>query len=143
VTLEARVVADTSVVVSAALLPGSVPRLALDMVVTRGKLLLSEAILAELSEVLQRPKFDKYVSPARRLEFLAALLAETEMITTKSTIVACRDPKDDKFLDLAVDGKASCIVSGDADLRALHPFRGIPILTPQQFLEQTTNHGSN
>ena len=42
----------------------------------------------------------------------------------------CRDPKDDKFLELALNGKATHIVSGDEDLLVLHPFRGIPILTP-------------
>ena len=141
-TIEARVVADTNVVVSAALLPRSVPRRALDTVLTDGTLLLSEACLAELSEVLQRPKFDKFVSPERRLEFLASLIAEAEMIAVASNIVACRDPKDDKFLDVAVDGGSNYIVSGDADLLALHPFRGISILTPQQFLEETAKDDS-
>ncbi len=54
---------------------------------------------------------------------------------------ACRDPKDDKFLDLAVNGQATCLISGDADLLALHPFRGIAILTPAQFLQTLSQEG--
>jgi predicted nucleic acid-binding protein len=50
-------------------------------------------------------------------------------------IVACRDPKDDKLLELAVCGQAEYIVTGDADLIALHPFQGVQILTPNTFLE--------
>jgi predicted nucleic acid-binding protein len=49
--------------------------------------------------------------------------------------VACRDPKDDKFLSLAVCGRATHLVTGDADLLALNPFEGIRIVTPRQFLE--------
>ena len=49
-------------------------------------------------------------------------------------IVACRDPKDDKFLDLAVSGQATHLVTGDPDLLALHPFRGIDIVTARAFL---------
>ena len=48
---------------------------------------------------------------------------------------ACRDPRDDKFLDVAVHGSADALVTGDADLLALHPFHGVPILTPSHFLE--------
>jgi predicted nucleic acid-binding protein len=50
------------------------------------------------------------------------------------TITDCRDAKDNKFLELAVSGKADCVVSGDSDLLVLNPFRGISILTPREFL---------
>ena len=49
-------------------------------------------------------------------------------------VTACRDPDDDMFLEVAVNGRATHIVTGDKDLLALHPFRGIPILTPADFL---------
>ena len=45
-----------------------------------------------------------------------------------------KDPEDNKFLELAVNGNANVIVSGDADLLALHPFRGIPIEAPAKFM---------
>ena len=71
-----------------------------------------------------------------RLEFLAVLLREATLIQVDVHIGACRDPKDDKFLELAVTGQADCIVSGDQDLLVLHPFRGVPIVTPRGFVEE-------
>jgi predicted nucleic acid-binding protein len=50
-------------------------------------------------------------------------------------VTDCRDPKDNKFLALAIDGQADAIIRGDDDLHVLHPFRGIPILTPREFVE--------
>ncbi len=47
----------------------------------------------------------------------------------------CRDSDDDKFLELAVSQKVTCIVSGDQDLLVLNPFQGIPILTADEFLQ--------
>ncbi len=57
------------------------------------------------------------------------------LIKPSVEIVECRDPKDDKFLELAYSAKAKCIVSGDQDLLVLHPFRGIPIKTAAEFLK--------
>lgn len=68
------------------------------------------------------------------MRFLVALLKETELIEITTSVTACRDVKDNKFLELAVSGKADYIVSGDEDLLVLNPFRGIPILTPRNFL---------
>ena len=51
------------------------------------------------------------------------------------TIKECRDPKDDTILEVAINGKATHIITGDQDLLELHPFRGVAILTPKQFLE--------
>jgi uncharacterized protein len=129
-----RIVIDTNIVVSAALLPRSVPRQAFDAAISHGKLLISKATTVELGEVLRRPKFNRYLTEGKRLEFLALLMREAEGVEVNEVIAECRDPKDDKFLELAVNGAASHIISGDADLLALHPFRGIAILTPQAFL---------
>jgi len=129
-----RVVVDTGVAVSAVLLPRSVPRQAFDLAVERGRLLVSEATVAELDEVLRRPKFNKYASEEKRLEFFAALVREAEVVKVTEAVTECRDPKDDKFLELSVSGKASHLLSGDADLLVLHPFRGIAVVTPQDFL---------
>jgi len=51
--------------------------------------------------------------------------------------MACRDPSDDQFLELAVNGKADCVISGDDDLLSMTIFRGIPIITPAKFLTLT------
>ena len=129
-----RTVIDTGVVVSAVLLPRSVPRQAFDVATARGRLLVSDAMIAELDEVLRRPKFDKYVSEMRRLEFLAALVREAEVVDVVDVVVDCRDSKDNKVLELALSGKGSHIVTGDSDLLVLHPFGVIAIMSPQSFL---------
>jgi putative PIN family toxin of toxin-antitoxin system len=95
---------------------------------------VSDETIAELDDVLHRPKFDKYVSETQRLEFLAALVREAELIDVVDVITDCRDPKDNKFLELALSGRASHVVTGDTDLLVLHPFREIAIVTPQSFL---------
>ncbi|MBE7473763.1 MAG: putative toxin-antitoxin system toxin component, PIN family [Anaerolineales bacterium] len=124
---------DTNVIVSALLLKHSVSRQAFDMAFASGELLLSLAVISELNEVLKRKQFDKYILEEERMQFLAVLVREATLIEITETITECRDPKDDKFLELAIGGKAACIVSGDKDLLVLHPFRGIPILTPVGF----------
>jgi len=67
---------------------------------------------------------------------LAALVNQAKFVEITETITECRDPKDNKFLELAVCGGADCLISGDGDLLALHPFRGIRILPPQAFLNE-------
>lgn len=82
------------------------------------------------------PKFDRYVSRARREALLERLAPSVEIFEIVQRVRACRDPKDDKFLELAVNSEASVIVTGDEDLLSLHPFRGIDILGPAAFLER-------
>jgi uncharacterized protein len=64
------------------------------------------------------------------------VLARAEAVTIIERVVACRDPTDDKFLELAVNGNADIVLTGDADLLALNPFRGIPIVAPGSFIQQ-------
>lgn len=68
--------------------------------------------------------------------FLKLLLLRGKEVNPGRTIRACRDPKDDKFLEVAVAGRADVLVSGDADLQSLHPFENVPILSPASFLER-------
>src|SRR5438067_3566385 len=102
---ETRTVIDTSIAVSAVLLPRSVPRQAFDAAAARGKLLVSAATVAELDEVLRRPKFNKYVPEEQRLEFLAALLRDAELVEVTAVLAECRDPRYNKILELAVGGR--------------------------------------
>ena len=131
-----RAVLDTNVTVSAALLPRSTPRRAFDQVLGQGTLLISVATLAELNEVLCRPRFDRYLREEERLEFLATVVRESELVEETAAVSVCRDPKDDKFLELALSGAATHIISGDDDLLSLHPFRGIAILSPHDFVTE-------
>ena len=131
-----RFVFGTNVLISAALLPRSKPRQALDYALKQGKLLLSFAALAELCEVLTRKRFRRYIDEDDVWIFVATLTREAEWVDVDVRIAACQDPKDDKFLELAVSGHADCIISGDSDLLVLNPFQGIPVITPQAFLEK-------
>jgi putative PIN family toxin of toxin-antitoxin system len=92
--------------------------------------------LLELNEVITRTKFDKYLSEEKRKQFLAALVKQAEFLEVNEKITDCRDSKDNKFLELAISGEAECFISGDGNLLVLHPFRGIPILQPGEFLKQ-------
>ena len=116
-----RAVFDTSVVVSAVLLPHSVPRRAFDRAQDEGKVLISEATVDELNEVLAAAVFEKYVKKFRGLEFLSALNRKAEWIRVTEFVLECRDPKDNKFLELAVSGGATHLISGDNDLLVLQP----------------------
>lgn len=134
-----RFVFDTNVIVSALLLKESVSRKAFDEAQNQGQLLISLDTLTELNEVLRREKFNKYVTEQERLQFLSALVKKAVLVEITDIIKECRDPKDDRFLELAVSGKANYIVSGDKDLMTLHPFRGISIVSPDQLLGSLTD----
>jgi putative PIN family toxin of toxin-antitoxin system len=129
-----RIVIDAGVFVSAAILSRSVPRKAFDRALTVGTPLLSDATFDELYEVVNRKKFDRYSSVEYRQLFFAEYFSRVQIVDVAVEIRECRDPNDDMYLELAVSGNASHIVTGDADLLALHPFRGIEIVTPQEFL---------
>ena len=131
-----RAVLDTNVMVSALLFPDSPPGRVLDHITENGSLLVSEATRSELIDVFIRPRFDRYLGEDDRLALLGPLHGTWEAVEITQTITACRDPKDDKFLELAVSGRATHIISGDRDLLALHPFRGIPVLSPRSFLSE-------
>lgn len=131
-----RIVLDTNVLISGALSITSTPARALEMAISTGDLLASMATLRELTEKLLSPKFDAYVSRDRREALLPRLSPLVQIVTILQTFHASRDPNDDKFLDVAVNGRADVIVTGDGDLLSLHPFRGIAILTPAAYLER-------
>jgi putative PIN family toxin of toxin-antitoxin system len=127
-------VIDTNVIISALLFRSSVARQSFDKALNNGYILQSFETIGELDNVLRREKFNKYITETERLQFLGELVAQAKLIQIVETITECRDPKDDKFLELAINGNANFIVSGDQDLLVLHPFRDIPILNPTAFL---------
>jgi putative PIN family toxin of toxin-antitoxin system len=133
-TPDLRVVVDTNAAVSAMLLPLSVPRQALDRAMREGRLLVSAATVTELDEVIRHPKFDKYLSEEERIEFLTTLVHEAELVNVADVVTDCRNPRDNKFLELTVSARATHIVTGDRDLLVLHPYRGIAIVSPGTFV---------
>jgi putative PIN family toxin of toxin-antitoxin system len=99
-------------------------------------MLASEATNLEIVEVLSRPKFDRYVIPEIRRQLASEYIRACESIHVHSTIRARRDSKDNKSLELAVNGRAGLVLTGDLDLLALHPFRKIAVLSPAQYLAE-------
>jgi putative PIN family toxin of toxin-antitoxin system len=131
---KARIVVDTNVLISRLLLPPSVSGRAISKAVQVGQLLVSIATMDELAVVLGRAKFDPYLAVADRQEFVRLLGRIAEMVPIVRRVRACRDPRDDRFLEVAVNGRADLIITGDGDLLELDPFMGIAILRPAAYL---------
>jgi putative PIN family toxin of toxin-antitoxin system len=98
----------------------------------------SAETLDELAQVLDRKKFDRYLDKESRRDFVELMRRHLHLFPVQPADLAaadppCRDPSDTKFLALALASEADTLVSSDEDLLVLHPWRGIPILTPAQF----------
>lgn len=130
-----RLVPDTNVLISRLLVPRSVAAEAVRWAFDHSLILMSEHTLDELKRVLNRSKFDRYVSLEDRQSFIQQIERLYESVEIETSLSVCRDPKDDKFLDVAVSGNADIILTGDQDLLILHPFREIAIISPRQFLD--------
>ncbi len=120
-----RYVFDTNVIISALLFNTSVPGQAFTRTLDKGMILISQSLVEELSDVLGRDKFNRYVTREERESFFESLIRESELVEINEAVQACRDPKDDWILELAVNGNASFVVTGDDDLLVLNPFRSI------------------
>nr|WP_294501521.1 putative toxin-antitoxin system toxin component, PIN family [uncultured Rhodopila sp.] len=130
------VVLDASTFVSAALKVSSIPERALFRAVTEpDRLILSRDVENEYREVIFRPKFDRFVSVERRQLILDTVIVAADRVEPVETVRECSDPKDDKYLALAAAGRADVIVSSDTrHLLPMHPWRGIWILSPADYL---------
>ena len=135
------VVIDTQIILRATLNERSLPGKLLFDLGYLYTLAISPAVRAEIADVLSRPKLRQKFpgltdeSTARVLAVLDAGLQITPEITPEITPAVSRDPKDDMFLALAVESKATYLVSEDNDLLVLDPYRGIRILTVVEFLQ--------
>ena len=125
---------DTNALISAHLLVGSMSRKAYDKAFDKGILIYSAATFDEFAKTFIRSKFEKYLPLAKRTEVIREFQSRAALIDVDLLISASRDPKDNKFLELAIGANASCIITGDKDLLVLNPFRGIPILNAADFL---------
>lgn len=136
-----RVVFDTSTLVGAAIRPDSIPDRALQIAMGSHELLVSDETLHELEAVLVRKRFDRYAKQGERRLFIEAIRVNATQVAVKrkeriAVREACRDRNDEKFLALCLSANADVMVSSDQDLLVLHPWHGIPVLTPTQFFEQ-------
>jgi putative PIN family toxin of toxin-antitoxin system len=130
-----RFVFDANVIVSAFLFKNSPPRLALETAKNQGIIILSDTVIDELSNVLSRSKFDRYLAKSIRQELLETLVEASLLVQPSESIDECRDPKDNKYLELAISGHAESLITGDEDLLVLNPFRNIKIITVLEFLD--------
>ena len=133
-----KIVADTNVLLSA--LIGNRLRSFIDFLKNKDfSLYFTDNTIEELLWVIEKPKFDKYITLEDKEEFKKLLFIHAQIIESKEIIKDCRDPDDNIFLECAVAGKADYLVSGDKDLLDLTPYREIPIITPSRFIEILKN----
>ncbi|MFN5168408.1 MAG: putative toxin-antitoxin system toxin component, PIN family [Cyclobacteriaceae bacterium] len=127
---------DTNTLISALIKPKGIPSTALARAIEKGKLIFSVDTATEYLEVASRIKFNKYMPMSFRTDSARQLIGQSESKFVIAKLPdACRDIDDIKFLELALEARATAIVSGDKDLLTLHPFRGIPIVSPTDFLK--------
>ncbi len=138
-----RVVIDTGVIISASLVPEGTSYKAFIYALTHGVPLISVDTLEELHHVFNKKKFAGKILESHKTVVKNALQQRADFILISSNFTICRDPNDDIFLNLAIDGKADVILSRDPDLLELHPFQGIPILNPADFLSWAEINGNN
>lgn len=131
------IVFDASAVVSAALKIDSLPERALLRAEEADVFALSIAVDNEIAGVLNRPKFARAIPLERRTRVLDIVRNAAIWFGPIIRIADCRDPKDDKYLELALASGAETIVSGDDDLLVLHPWRGVRIVSPADYLAQS------
>ncbi|AKV66330.1 hypothetical protein VL20_1149 [Microcystis panniformis FACHB-1757] len=129
-----RFVIDTNIIISSVLSPKSKPNTAFKKAQQLGIIIVSSATWQELESVLSRPKFGRYISLEERQQFLLDFSETVEFILNMEFRTdICRDTKDNKYLELAVNGQAESIITGDQDLLILHPFLSINIVTVNDF----------
>jgi len=128
------IIFDASALVSAALKADSVPERALLRAEEVDVFALSAEVDAEIAGVLGRPKFAFAIPLARRERVLEILRRAAVWFEPEVRVTDCRDPKDNKYLELALAAGAETIVSSDDDLLVLHPWRGVRILRPADYL---------
>ena len=129
-----RAVLDTNLIVSRLInREGTIGR-AYDSLFHSCILLASDETLAELCKVGLRPTLERYASLAERAEAIQLYERAVETVFIDRIVLDCRDPKDNMILALALSGHADLIVTGDKDLLCLHPWRGIAILSPAEYL---------
>lgn len=132
-----RIILDNNVVISALIIENSVPYRVYRKVAESHTLFISEEVVIELITRIKRKKFNKYFrTEIIRDELILAYLETCQKIIVNHKVSVCRDPDDNKFLELAVSSKADLIISGDPDLLVMNPFNEIRIITPADFLNR-------
>ena len=135
-----RVVFDTNAIISALIVPSSVPAKALDLAVEHFEVIVSKATWQEFEQKIKKTSLERYFRNTHDRD--AAVHAINRVVThiaVRSVVTDCRDPKDNPFLELALDGKAETIISGDKDLLVLNRWRGVCIQSPGDFYRERSS----
>ena len=129
-----RIVADSNVLVAAAVFPRSVSRRAVEAILDTHDLILTPATQGELWDVIRREKFDWYGELADRFAYAERIGRLAVRVSPIRLVRLCRDPRDDMFLDAALAANADFLVTADDDLLVHDPFGATRILRPHEFL---------
>ena len=128
-------VCDTNVLLSSLFSEKSPPAQAIKQIRLNGFFAFSSETFAELEEVLSRPKFDKYISKETRETFIKQIKALSIWYEIYQKVDFCRDPKDNKFLDVAIASYSDYLITGDEDLLVLENIGNTSIITPRTFID--------
>jgi uncharacterized protein len=128
------IILDTNVLLSAVLFKKSEIRQLFDTIRLKHTIVVSDACFDEFKEVIYRPKFSRYIEPDEVALFLRLFREIAIFVPVTQKLTICRDPKDNKFLELALASNAHYIITGDQDLLVLNPFGSTQILSPANFL---------
>ena len=113
---------------------GGIPYQALKQARATDTLAMSQPVFDEVFDVLHRPRLARFVDADLRADLLDQLVSGTFWFEPAVVVTDCRDATDNKYLELAIAARARTIVSGDQDLLVLHPWHGILILRPAEYL---------
>ena len=131
-----RLVLGTNVLVSAILSPRSISAKVLNWWEDNGVILYSTATLTEVLSVLGRSKFSKYIDHDDIDGLSIRIKTVWLFVEILNQVQLCRDPKDDKFIDLALNGEASHVITGDNDLLVLNPIENTSVINPRTFWDE-------
>ena len=129
-------VVDTNIFISGLLGSDTCRKVFLSFKEQRFELVISEILFEELKFVLDRPKFRLLIKSGEKKEAISFIKSHAIFVKPKEKVDICRDAKDNKVLECALEAKCDCIVSGDKDLLVLKSFRGIPVISTTKFLSK-------
>lgn len=134
------IILDTNVLISALMYSKSLSSQAVTSAFQYFQPIASHSTWDEFESVSGRKKFERFYSAEDRSTFLYLLSQSIKLVEITVTTEDCRDPKDNQFLNLALSASCQIIVSGDADLRTMNPYKGISIISPNEFLDMLSPH---
>lgn len=132
---ETKYICDTNILLSSLISETTPPAQTVDYIRKYGMFSFSQETLTEFEDVLKRPKFDKFLSKEKRSSFINQIFELSVFYEVNQKVDICRDPKDNKFLDVAIASYADYLITGDDDLLVLERIGNTSIITPRKFID--------